>query len=65
LDRNRWQPSRVTFTACSPSLIQCSAVPRLQALHQRGKNEAECAMVFGVSARTIGRAVAKLGLGRK
>jgi hypothetical protein len=29
LDRNRWQLSRVTFTAWFPTLINCSAVPRL------------------------------------
>src|ERR1035438_6079662 len=29
LDRKRWQLSRVIFTACLPSLIHCSAVPRL------------------------------------
>ena len=29
LDRNLWQLSRVIFTACLPSLIHCSAVPRL------------------------------------
>src|ERR1017187_4271806 len=28
-DRNRWQLSRVIFTACLPSLIHCSAVPAL------------------------------------
>jgi hypothetical protein len=28
-DRNRWQLSRVIFTACLPSLIHCSAMPRL------------------------------------
>jgi hypothetical protein len=28
-DRNRWQHSRVIFIACFPSLIHCSAVPRL------------------------------------
>jgi hypothetical protein len=27
-DRNQWQLSRVIFTACLPSLIHCSAVPR-------------------------------------
>ncbi len=27
--RNRWQLSRVIFTACFPSLIHCSALPRL------------------------------------
>ena len=29
LDRNRWQLNRVIFTACLPSLIHCSAMPRL------------------------------------
>ena len=29
LDRNLWQLSRAIFTACLPSLIHCSAVPRL------------------------------------
>src|ERR1035438_6590223 len=29
LERNRWQLSRVILTACLPSLIHCSAVPRL------------------------------------
>ncbi len=29
LDRDRWQLNRVIFTACLPSLIHCSAVPRL------------------------------------
>src|ERR1019366_3827539 len=28
-ERNRWQESRVILTACFPSLIHCSAVPRL------------------------------------
>src|ERR1035437_8873097 len=32
-ERNRWQESRVILTACFPSLIHCSAVPRL--LQQR------------------------------
>src|SRR5664280_414862 len=29
LEWNRWQERRVIFTACLPSLIHCSAVPRL------------------------------------
>jgi hypothetical protein len=29
LDRNWWQLNRVIFTACFPSLIHCSVVPRL------------------------------------
>ena len=58
LDRNRWQLSRVIFTACLPSLIYCSAVPCLRALLRRGKSQAECATILGVSLRTIGRLVA-------
>ena len=51
---------RVIFTTCLPSLIHCSAVPCLQALLRRGKSEAKCARMFGVSVRTIGRVVARM-----
>src|SRR5712692_2282464 len=45
-DRKRWQLSRVIFTACLPSLIHCSAVPRLV---QKGLGKARIA-----AARKLG-----------
>ena len=33
---------------------------RLEALLRRGKSHAECAKFFGVSVRTIGRAVTRM-----
>ncbi len=38
-DRKRWQLSRVILSACLPSLIHCSAVPRLRVCQEEEKNE--------------------------
>jgi hypothetical protein len=38
LDRERWQLSRVIFTACLPSLIHCSAMPRLLYVRRSSHN---------------------------
>jgi len=41
------------------SLVR-KALARLEALLHRGKSQVECAKVFGVSARTVGRAVVQI-----
>ena len=43
-----------------PVLLDRKALARLEALLNRGKGQAECAKVFGVSVQTIGRAVAQI-----
>ncbi|MGA2078612.1 MAG: hypothetical protein ABSH52_34420 [Terriglobia bacterium] len=43
-----------------PVSLDRKALDRLQALLSRGKSQAECAAMFGVSVRTIGRLVARI-----
>ena len=43
-----------------PSHFDGKALARLERLLRGGKNQAECAVIFGLSVRTIGRAVARL-----
>ena len=43
-----------------PVALDRKALARLEALLSRGKSEAECAKILGVSVRTVGRAVATL-----
>jgi hypothetical protein len=40
--------------------LDAKALACLEALLQRGTSQGECAKVFGVSVRTIGRAVARM-----
>jgi hypothetical protein len=42
-----------------PVSLDRRTLARLEALLHRGKSQAECARMFGVSVRTIGRAVAR------
>jgi hypothetical protein len=46
-----------------PVSLDAKALAQLEALLHRGKSQAECAAVFGVSVRTIGRAVARTRAG--
>jgi transposase len=41
------------------------ALARLEAHLHRGKSQAECAAMFGVSVRTVGRLVARMRRGEK
>jgi hypothetical protein len=43
-----------------PMSLDRKALARLEALLHRGKSQAECAKVLGVSVRTIGRVVARI-----
>ena len=43
-----------------PMSLDAKALARLEALLHRGKSQIECAKVFDVSVRTIGRAVAQI-----
>jgi hypothetical protein len=43
-----------------PVSMDARALARLEALLHRGKSQAKCAAVFGVSVRTIGRVVARI-----
>jgi len=43
-----------------PVSLDKKALAQLEALLHRGKSQAECAKVFGVSVRTIGRIVAQM-----
>jgi len=43
-----------------PVSLDRKTLARLEALLHQGKSQAECAAVFGVSVRTIGRAVAQI-----
>ena len=43
-----------------PVSMDRKALARLEALLRQGKSQAECAEVFGVSVRTIGRVVARI-----
>jgi hypothetical protein len=43
-----------------PVALDRKALARLEALLIRGKSQAECAKILGVSVRTVGRAVATL-----
>jgi hypothetical protein len=43
-----------------PVLLDRKALARLEPLMRRGKSQAECARMFGVSVRTIGRLVARM-----
>jgi DNA invertase Pin-like site-specific DNA recombinase len=43
-----------------PVSLDRKAMARLEALLHQGKSQAECAEVFGVSVRTIGRVVARI-----
>jgi hypothetical protein len=45
--------------------LDAKALARLEALLQRGTSQGECAKVFGVSVRTIGRAVAQTKAGSR
>jgi hypothetical protein len=47
-----------------PVAMDRKALPRLEALLGRGKSQAECARMFGVSVRTIGRVVARMKPGK-
>jgi hypothetical protein len=42
-----------------PAKLDRKALARLEALLHQGKSQAECARMFGVSVRTIGRVVAR------
>jgi hypothetical protein len=42
-----------------PARLGARALSRLARMLAQGKSQAECARVFGVSVRTIGRAVAR------
>jgi len=42
-----------------PAKLDRNALAQLEALLHRGKSQAECAKVLGVSVRTIGRLVAR------
>ena len=46
-----------------PATLDAKALARLVALLHRGRSQAECAKIFGVSVRTIGRAVAQTKVG--
>jgi hypothetical protein len=43
-----------------PASLDRKALARLEALLRRGKSQAECAKLFGVSARTIGRLAVRI-----
>jgi hypothetical protein len=43
-----------------PASLNGKALARLEALLSRGKSQAECARMFSVSLRTIGRVVARM-----
>jgi len=43
-----------------PALLDRKALARFEALLHQGKSQAECARMFGVSVRTIGRIVARM-----
>jgi hypothetical protein len=43
-----------------PAVLDQAAITRLQRLLANGKSQAECAKIFGLSVRTIGRAVARM-----
>ena len=43
-----------------PASLDGKALAQLRGLLKAGKSEAECARMFGVSVRTIGRLVARL-----
>ena len=43
-----------------PVSLDRMALARLEALLCRGKSQAECARMFGVSVRTVGRIVARI-----
>jgi hypothetical protein len=43
-----------------PVSLDGKALARLEALLRRGKSHAECARMFGVSVRTVGRIVARI-----
>jgi hypothetical protein len=43
-----------------PARLDAKALARLEVLLQRGTSQGKCAKVFGVSVRTIGRAVARM-----
>jgi len=43
-----------------PARLGGKAVARLMRMLAQGRSQAECARVFGVSVRTIGRAVARM-----
>jgi hypothetical protein len=42
-----------------PVSLERKALARLETLLRQGKSQAECATLFGVSVRTIGRVVAR------
>jgi hypothetical protein len=46
-----------------PAKLDGKTATRLRRLLAEGKSQAECAAIFGVSVRTIGRAVARMGKG--
>ena len=46
-----------------PVALDRKALARLRKLLSAGKSQAECAKVFGVSVRTIGRTVARIKAG--
>jgi hypothetical protein len=46
-----------------PVSLDRESLTRLEALLHRGRSQAECARMFGVSVRTIGRAVARMRVG--
>jgi len=48
-----------------PVSLNRKELARLKTLLAQGKNQAECAKVFGVSVRTIGRVVARMGKGER
>lgn len=48
-----------------PVSLDRTALARLEALLRRGKSQAECAAMFGVSVRTVGRLVARMRRGEK
>jgi len=43
-----------------PASLNGRALARLQKLLRAGKSQAECASIFGVSVRTIGRAATRI-----
>ena len=43
-----------------PVLLDTKAVARVRKLLRAGKSQADCAKVFGVSVRTIGRVVGRM-----
>ena len=43
-----------------PVSFEGKALAPLEALLHRGRSQVECARIFGVSVRTIGRAVARM-----